>query len=165
MLKFNEYRSISGPLASSAPVKYYLIAYNVLSTIGWSYILLLTIIHVLNIDGKSSSVSSAAPTASFTLSRLFSSIPFFKYSQKINSVGGLEARLHPILVPFFRRATTTFGRVGVATTWIQSCAILEVVHVLLGWVRSPIQTTVMQVASRLIIVWGIVEQFPSVSGC
>ncbi|KIK67123.1 hypothetical protein GYMLUDRAFT_37160 [Collybiopsis luxurians FD-317 M1] len=148
--------------APPAFVKYYLFVYNVLSTLGWGYILLFTIVHVFNADGKSSSIASTAPTASFTLSRLFSSIPFLKSAQKINSVGGLEARLHPMLVPFYRRAATTFGRVGIATTWVQTCALLEVVHVLLGWVRSPLQTTAMQVSSRLFLVWGIVEQFASV---
>lgn len=45
---------------------------------------------------------------------------------------------------------------------MQSFAILEVAHVLLRWVRSPVQTTAMQVASRLFLVWGIAEQFPEV---
>ncbi|KAJ3827979.1 PTPLA-domain-containing protein [Lentinula raphanica] len=152
----------SNKKAAPAFVKYYLFAYNVLSTIGWAYILILTLIHVLDLDGKSSSIASTSPTASFTLGRLFSSIPFLKTAQKINTVGGLEARLHPLLVPFYRRAATTFGRVGVTTAWVQSCALLEVVHVALGWVRSPLQTTAMQVSSRLFLVWGIVEQFASV---
>jgi hypothetical protein len=58
---------------------------------------------------------------------------------------------------------TTYSRVGSTVAIVQTCAILEVVHVLLGWVRSPLQTTVMQVASRLWIVWGIVQQFDVVS--
>ncbi|KAF5389391.1 hypothetical protein D9757_004281 [Collybiopsis confluens] len=148
--------------APPAFAKYYLFAYNVLSALGWAYVLVFTIIHVLNIDGQSSSVASTAPTASFTLSRFFSSIPFLKSNHRLTSISGLEARLPLSLVPFYRRAATNFGRVGVATTWVQTCALLEVIHVMLGWVRSPLQTTVMQVSSRLFLVWGIVEQFASV---
>jgi very-long-chain (3R)-3-hydroxyacyl-CoA dehydratase len=32
-----------------------------------------------------------------------------------------------------------------------------------GLVRSPVTTTLMQVASRLLLVWGVVDQFPSVA--
>ncbi|KAG6372292.1 PTPLA-domain-containing protein [Boletus reticuloceps] len=44
---------------------------------------------------------------------------------------------------------------------VQSLAALEVVHVLLRLVRSPLPTTFMQVASRLILVWAIVARFSS----
>ena len=46
---------------------------------------------------------------------------------------------------------------------VQSFAILEIIHSLLGWVRSPVPTTAMQVASRLILVWGIAERYEAVS--
>ncbi|ORY19592.1 tyrosine phosphatase-like protein [Clohesyomyces aquaticus] len=42
----------------------------------------------------------------------------------------------------------------------QSLAILEVVHSLSGIVRAPLLTTLMQVASRLLLVWGIAYNFP-----
>ncbi|KAF1968177.1 PTPLA-domain-containing protein, partial [Bimuria novae-zelandiae CBS 107.79] len=42
----------------------------------------------------------------------------------------------------------------------QSLAGLEVVHSLLGVVRAPLFTTAMQVASRLLLVWGIAYNFP-----
>jgi very-long-chain (3R)-3-hydroxyacyl-CoA dehydratase len=35
----------------------------------------------------------------------------------------------------------------------QTLAILEVVHAMLGFVRSPVGTTAMQVASRLFVAW------------
>ena len=44
----------------------------------------------------------------------------------------------------------------------RSFAALEVIHVLLGWVRSPLVTTLIQVASRLYLIWGIADQFPQV---
>jgi very-long-chain (3R)-3-hydroxyacyl-CoA dehydratase len=41
--------------------------------------------------------------------------------------------------------------------------VLEVLHALFGWVRSPLPTTVMQVASRLFLVWGVADRFETVS--
>ncbi|KFY22643.1 hypothetical protein V493_06448 [Pseudogymnoascus sp. VKM F-4281 (FW-2241)] len=45
----------------------------------------------------------------------------------------------------------------------QSLAMLEIVHSAFGVVRSPLLTTVMQVASRFLIVWGTVHPFPQVA--
>lgn len=45
----------------------------------------------------------------------------------------------------------------------QTGALLEVVHAALGWVRSSPVTVGMQVASRIWIVWGIVETRTEVS--
>ncbi|KAF2468986.1 PTPLA-domain-containing protein [Lindgomyces ingoldianus] len=42
----------------------------------------------------------------------------------------------------------------------QTAAVLEVVHSLFGIVRAPLLTTLMQVASRLLLVWGIGYNFP-----
>ena len=88
----------------------YLVAFNIISALGWGYILILSLFHLPN-------------TAS--LSTLFYCV-----------------RLQVVLVQMF--------------------AVLEVFHVLLGWVRSPIQITVMQVLGRLFLVWGITEQFSAV---
>ncbi|KAI9035520.1 protein tyrosine phosphatase-like domain-containing protein [Aspergillus affinis] len=41
----------------------------------------------------------------------------------------------------------------------QSLATLEILHSLLGLVRAPIFTTAMQVASRLLVVWGVMYLF------
>ncbi|KAF5024008.1 hypothetical protein F66182_3954 [Fusarium sp. NRRL 66182] len=49
---------------------------------------------------------------------------------------------------------------GQYTKWTQTLAGLEVLHSLLGIVRAPLTTTVMQVASRFILVWGVVDVFP-----
>ncbi|KAF2011415.1 PTPLA-domain-containing protein [Aaosphaeria arxii CBS 175.79] len=43
---------------------------------------------------------------------------------------------------------------------VQTGATLEVVHSLFGLVRAPLLTTLMQVASRLLLVWGIGYNFP-----
>lgn len=67
-----------------------------------------------------------------------------------------------ILIPYVHRAKTIYAVAGPEVAFVQSFAILEVVHVIFGLVPSPLATTAMQVASRLWIVWGVVEQFPEV---
>ena len=39
--------------------------------------------------------------------------------------------------------------------WVQSLALVEIAHSVTGLVRAPWTTTVMQVASRILLVWGI----------
>ncbi|PHH63044.1 hypothetical protein CDD81_6375 [Ophiocordyceps australis] len=53
-----------------------------------------------------------------------------------------------------------YAVVGHWTKWTQTMAALEVVHSLLGLVGAPWTTTLMQVASRYLLVWGIVNPFP-----
>jgi very-long-chain (3R)-3-hydroxyacyl-CoA dehydratase len=96
------------------------------------------------------------------LTRLMSSIPFFK-SQTPGVALTIESRLPAFIQPVYRRSMSTYARIGGTVAIVQTCALLEVAHTLLGWVRSPLQTTAMQVASRLWIVWGIVQQFDIVS--
>lgn len=140
-------------------MKYWLVLYNLLSTLGWGYILVQTVVHLLDLDGSATAVATNSQSAG-TLSQLIKSLPFVKSSPYLKAALGLEKHLPAALVPLYRRAATTYARVGVVTTAVQTCALLEVVHAALGWVRSPIQTTAMQVASRLMLVWGITEQFP-----
>ncbi|CCC67507.1 hypothetical protein NCAS_0A09490 [Naumovozyma castellii] len=49
-------------------------------------------------------------------------------------------------------------------TIVQCFAIIEIVNSLLGIVRSPIVTTVAQVASRLLVVVGIFQYLPEAPG-
>ncbi|KAK3009061.1 hypothetical protein RJ639_014381, partial [Escallonia herrerae] len=44
----------------------------------------------------------------------------------------------------------------------QSAAVLEILHGLVGLVRSPITATLPQIASRLYVTWGILWSFPAV---
>ncbi|KAK7057248.1 FCP1-like proteiny domain-containing protein [Favolaschia claudopus] len=144
-------------LGNPAFVKYYLLAYNVLSTLGWAYILVMTLIHLFDLDGRSSKpIAVVSPPSTF--SRLFSSIPFFK-TQTPSAAITLESRLPTFIRPVYRRSMSTYARIGGTVAFVQTCALLEVAHTLLGWVRSPLQTTAMQVASRLWAIWGIVQQF------
>lgn len=136
----------------------YLVAFNVVSAVGWGYILIFTLLHLFSLDGKLQRVSSPN-TASSLLSRYLSTLSLPKVLKPVTT----ESRFPPYLQPLYQRATTLFYSVGAQTAFVQTFAVLEVFHVLLGWVRSPLQTTVMQVSSRLFLIWGITEQFPAAS--
>jgi very-long-chain (3R)-3-hydroxyacyl-CoA dehydratase len=43
----------------------------------------------------------------------------------------------------------------------QTGAVLEVLHSAMGLVRAPVSTTALQVASRLLLLWGVVEPLPA----
>ena len=46
--------------------------------------------------------------------------------------------------------------------WTQTIALLEVVHAAVGLVRASPITTAMQVASRILVVWVVLEMFPQI---
>ncbi|TNY19097.1 protein tyrosine phosphatase [Rhodotorula diobovata] len=62
-----------------------------------------------------------------------------------------------------KRASGSFDAFGQTVKWIQTAAILEAVHAATGLVRSPLGTTVAQITSRLMLVWGVGELFPEVA--
>ncbi|ETW80499.1 hypothetical protein HETIRDRAFT_476130 [Heterobasidion irregulare TC 32-1] len=130
-------KSHSAHKKSTPPlVKAYLVLYNLLSACGWSYILYLTLTHLVT-------PSSPPPPPS------------------ISTPAYIPPFVPQALVPLYTRATTASTAVGTPTLYVQSAALLEVLHVLLGFVRSPLGTTATQVASRLYLVWGIAPRFES----
>ncbi|KAJ2338755.1 hypothetical protein IWW50_005400 [Coemansia erecta] len=52
-----------------------------------------------------------------------------------------------------------FDRIGYPLIYVQTGAALEVLHSLLGLVRSGAMTALMQVYSRLLLVWGTLYMF------
>ncbi|KAJ1827273.1 hypothetical protein LPJ56_001748 [Coemansia sp. RSA 2599] len=52
-----------------------------------------------------------------------------------------------------------FDRVGETLIYVQTGAALEIIHSLVGLVRSSPMTVVMQVYSRLLLVWGTLYMF------
>lgn len=52
-----------------------------------------------------------------------------------------------------------FAQVFPLLALTQSLAALEIVHSLVGLVRAPVMTTAMQVASRFLVVWGVMFAF------
>jgi very-long-chain (3R)-3-hydroxyacyl-CoA dehydratase len=143
--------------APSAVVKYYLLAYNVLSCLGWSYVLFATTLHVLGI------VSASSSTASTAFAQILSWVPFAtRFSTALPTKNYIATRFPTFLIPYYKRMQTTYVVSGPATAVVQSLAVLEILHSFVGWVKSPIGTTFMQVFSRLFTVWGVVESFDSV---
>lgn len=53
-----------------------------------------------------------------------------------------------------------FDKTSRILTVIQTLALVEVYNSIVGNVRSPVLTTLMQVASRLLVVWGIFTLLP-----
>jgi hypothetical protein len=145
-------------------VKYYLFVYNIIAALGWAYILVTLSIHLLSATASPAPVPTGTK-ASNTLTRYLSSIPFLKSSTLLapSTPAQIESHLPPYLIPYFKRASTAYDKVGEQTAWVQTLAVLEIVHALLGLVRSSIQTTVMQVFSRLLLVWVVAERHEVVS--
>jgi len=124
-------------------------------------VLYITVFHILGATPAPPINPTAAETARNTIQRLIAKIPL----NLRNATPLTQAKVQicnaipPSLLTYLDRAKTLYSVVGLKVALVQSFAILEVVHVLLGLVRSPLGTTAMQVASRLTLVWGIVENF------
>ncbi|KAL2017130.1 hypothetical protein VTK56DRAFT_2552 [Thermocarpiscus australiensis] len=56
--------------------------------------------------------------------------------------------------PFVPLVVDNFARIT------QTCAVMEILHALTGVVPAPVFTTVMQVASRLFLMWAVCYPFP-----
>ncbi|CAI5740988.1 unnamed protein product [Peronospora destructor] len=52
-------------------------------------------------------------------------------------------------------AQNTWNAVSLPLKVVQTMAVMEIVHAAVGFVRSPLGSTFMQVSSRLWLVWGI----------
>ncbi|KAJ2482916.1 hypothetical protein IWW56_000758 [Coemansia sp. RSA 2131] len=89
-------------------VESYLVAYNAASFVGWGYVLVQTVLYLLDHG---------------------------------TDLSGL------------------FDRIGYPLICVQTGAVLEVVHSLVGLVRSGVLTALMQVYSRLLLVWGTLYMF------
>ncbi|EXJ84084.1 hypothetical protein A1O3_04751 [Capronia epimyces CBS 606.96] len=65
----------------------------------------------------------------------------------LTALGQLESLL-PALFPLLK--------------WTQTIAMLEVIHAVVGLVRASPLTTAMQVASRILVVWVVLDIFPQI---
>ena len=156
-------------------------AFNSLNFILWSYLLVLVSAHLLEpippatVLNPSPGPTDTAGTASETVGAYLKNLltPFSKIkatplgfsttTTKPNTLQKGTNYLASLLHTFVERSKTTYSErgIGVYTLVIQSLALLEVAHAALGLVKSPIQTTAMQVASRLAVVWWFVEGQPT----
>jgi len=65
-----------------------------------------------------------------------------------------------LLLVLLAGTENVYGGVGNFTKWTQTLAVLEIFHAVVGLVRTPLMTTVVQVFSRLNLVWGILHFCP-----
>lgn len=152
-----------GPAAKNDLANKYLIFYNVASGLAWAYVLIFALIHITNIDGRAAQVASSGPvTASSYVGKLLSSSASFLRSASSATKAHSRWWLPGFLQAPVARMATVYGRVGPQVALVQSFAVLEVAHVALGLVRSSLPTTAMQVTSRLLLVWAVVEQSATV---
>ncbi|KAK6384516.1 hypothetical protein LTS17_002079 [Exophiala oligosperma] len=71
------------------------------------------------------------------------------------------ALLIPTLLTF-GKLENLFDALFPLLKWTQTIALLEIVHALVGLVRASPLTTAMQVASRILVVWVVLEMFPQI---
>ncbi|KAE8215242.1 hypothetical protein CF327_g1469 [Tilletia walkeri] len=148
------------PSSSRAPrsstgselIRFYLIAYNFASFFGWTLILFSLLKHL--------ALGPQTPTiihrfASFAL----------RYVRPIRMLylPTFAQNWPASVLLFFHRAATAQQNIGGLVGFVQTFAVLEIVHAALGWVRSPVPTTAIQVGSRLFSVWGVAERYASAS--
>ncbi|KAG8921139.1 hypothetical protein FRC01_000392 [Tulasnella sp. 417] len=135
----------------------YLFLYNIASSLAWFYLLVLIVLHLAGIS--KTAVENHLPPSTHQYLR-GGLLPLNLAYGPANPIG--KHHWAPQwAVPVLGRASSLYMVIGPAVKWIQTGALLEVAHSAIGWVRSPLTTTVMQVASRIIVVWGITDQYPS----
>jgi very-long-chain (3R)-3-hydroxyacyl-CoA dehydratase len=146
--------------------KAYLITYNAVSAAAWAYVLLYTTLHLVGLLHITPPVQiTAKAAAATTFQRVIAKLPFTSslFSSPLdNAKAKIYSSVPPALVPLLNRAKTLYPVIGPQLAFIQSFAVLELVHVLTGLVRSPLITTGMQVSSRLILIWEVAERFEEV---
>ncbi|KAL7959970.1 tyrosine phosphatase-like protein [Trichoderma compactum] len=98
---------------------------------------------------KAAPASSPIKTAYLILYNAVSAIAWASVLEK--TVSTLYAGGGPSLV---------YVTTGEQTKWVQTAAAMEILHSLFGVVRAPLFTTLMQVASRFLLVWGVLFLYP-----
>lgn len=134
------------------PIRVYLTAFNLISFFGW-FLILSTLIKHLLLGPQTPSwpiMYSAKVLGRFRPLRFFFTSKYANWPEPIAEL--------------LRRGSTTLMHIGPLVAFVQSLAILEVVHAAVGFVRSPVPTTAIQVASRLFMVWGVAERYEEASG-
>lgn len=126
-------------------VKAYLLAFNAVSAAAWGYLLYLTLWFIFT---PRTALESATNPRVTVLGQGARGTP----------PAAWIARLGDHLSGAY-----DFHGLGHATKYVQTLAVMEVVHAAVGFVRSPVGTVASQVASRLWAVWGVVEMVPAVS--
>ncbi|KAF2825643.1 protein tyrosine phosphatase [Ophiobolus disseminans] len=124
-------RSSKPTSPSSSAKKTYLLAYNALSAALWAGVLSQTV------SIGSHEVTNAGKNGWFTSGE--------------GPLGAVQKGLG---------SGNVYDSLEGYTRMVQTLAGLEVLHSIFGIVRAPLLTTLMQVTSRFLLVWGIAHPFP-----
>ncbi|KAK4053589.1 hypothetical protein OIO90_003828 [Microbotryomycetes sp. JL221] len=128
-----------------SPVKLYLILYNAVNALLWLSVFVLLVAHLVH--GQ----------AANTVVGRFKLIVDKLVKDVTNSTKHKAAYEHDKLVG---RLSTAYDSVGDIVKAVQTLALLEIVHSALGLVRSGLLTTLMQLSSRIFVVWYVCPFYP-----
>jgi very-long-chain (3R)-3-hydroxyacyl-CoA dehydratase len=156
--------------AANGLVTSYLVIYNTISLLCWGVVLFKTVSFIVNrpaiphLDNTKILPTTASAKLSSLLSLGATKIQHTVSRSHATTAGipipptGIVSKLKTYL-----GGSYVYEDLGPWVVLTQTGALLEVAHALLGWVRSSAFTVAMQVASRIFMVWGIVETRPEVS--
>ena len=156
------------PQTPATATNYYLLFYNTLSCIGWGYVLIMTFIHLVDLPLPKIFNPTTGGLSPFQA--IHGHVRGLVHGL-VREAQGLLMKYHksfiiammpPQLLEIYFRMTTTYDVVGRAVAIVQTTAALEIVHAIFGLVRSPLPTTIIQVYSRLFLVWGITQKYEQV---
>lgn len=136
------------PRTQSSGVKAYLVAYNLVSFMLWLRIACGIVLYMVN--GESSRQVTFSWVRALTTS---------VFTDKVTSAAPIFTKYPAAAQVILQRAATMYDYIGPMVTFVQSLAVLEVVHAALGWVKSNVLVTGVQVASRIIVAWLIAEKY------
>ncbi|KAF9644613.1 PTPLA-domain-containing protein [Thelephora ganbajun] len=144
---------------------YYLTLYNTLSCLCWGYVLVMTCLHLTDVplpeilNPTSEGAFSFQALVEYTHELVEECIKEVKALLTSSNNAVIATIIPPQLFDIYIRMTTTYDIVGGAVVIVQTAAALEIVHSISGLVKSPLPTTVIQVYSRLFLVWGITQKY------
>lgn len=147
-------------LTDRTATELYLLAYNVGTALLWTYLLTLVATHLFSSVPPKSPLNPAPIPSSSTASGWLASL----FAPKKKTIIPPAVVKNPKWTNFVAKASNTYYAkgIGLYALLVQSLAVLEIVHSSLGLTKSPLKTTAMQVASRLLVVWFWVEKNESV---
>jgi len=164
---------LESPMAGIEPTRtlapatnYYLILYNALSCLGWGYVLVTTYLHLTDVPLPRIFGSAPAGASAFSFQVLIEHVRELVEELIKEAKGALTSSSNAFmpfqLLDIYNRMTTAYDVVGGAVAIVQTAAALEIVHSIAGLVKSPLPTVVIQVYSRLFLVWGVTQKYEQV---
>ena len=141
--------AVPAPKARSRPlVTAYLVFYNLFSFVLWLRVFAGVVLYMLHGD-------SARQMMYATVAEAVQRVLPAKVAGALIEYGAYP----PLAAAILRRASNLHDYIGPLVVITQKLAVMEVVHAAVGWVRSNVLITAVQVMSRLIVVWGISEKY------